>query len=216
VFFPDSSKNNLSLYVFLRQVNKKNSEDYTAFVQAEFFYTEQVGVAITPYTWILGDTLTTGILTEDFRDFTQSLQEDSRIIPRLDHNRFLPSPFQFFIQQSSYYTGSVAKWITKNAVLYVFILKRYSPFCFIATQCTCTLVWLTYPHSVTQGSEESNPCLCLLSGLALGSLVATRTVTLLFVHTHTCESWAKSCKLLLQLLCKQRFCLLWTDLICFR
>jgi hypothetical protein len=37
------------------------------------------------------------IWTEDFCGFTQSLKENTGIVPSLDHGRFLPYPFRFVI-----------------------------------------------------------------------------------------------------------------------
>jgi hypothetical protein len=42
-------------------------------------------------------TETPAILAEDFRDFPQSLQENSGMVPRLGHDRFLPNPFRYII-----------------------------------------------------------------------------------------------------------------------
>lgn len=37
---------------------------------------------------------TLAILIDGFRDFPQSLQENSEMVPKLDHGRFLPKPVQ--------------------------------------------------------------------------------------------------------------------------
>jgi hypothetical protein len=99
--------------VFLGQVNKKKVQTTLRSFKQGLFYTEQVGVAITPYACSLEDvwfeSWTPGILTEGFRGFTYSLQEDSTIISGLGHDRFLLNHFQFFIQESSCYTGSMTK-----------------------------------------------------------------------------------------------------------
>jgi hypothetical protein len=40
---------------------------------------------------------------DSYRGFPQSLQVNSGIVPRLGHNRFVPSPFQFIIIHLSYH-----------------------------------------------------------------------------------------------------------------
>jgi hypothetical protein len=64
-------------------------------------YTEQVGVAVT-----LGRCLVRrsvgkpAIMTEVLRGFPQSLQANAGIATPLDHDRLLPTPFQFIIHLS--------------------------------------------------------------------------------------------------------------------
>jgi hypothetical protein len=45
--------------------------------------------------------MTPAILTDDFRDFPQTLQENVGILPQLGQNRFLPNPLKFIIHLSS-------------------------------------------------------------------------------------------------------------------
>jgi hypothetical protein len=56
-----------------------------------------------------------------FGGFPQPFQENSGILPRLDHNSFLPNPYQFTIHQASYHCTlysidikSVVKLIAKK------------------------------------------------------------------------------------------------------
>jgi hypothetical protein len=43
------------------------------------------------------------ILTDILHDFPLSFQANAGIVPRLCHEHFLPSPFQFIIRPSAYY-----------------------------------------------------------------------------------------------------------------
>jgi hypothetical protein len=67
--------------------------------------TEQVGTAVKLSTRIReafwSNLVLMAILTEVFHGFLQSLHENSEILPRLDHGRFLPIPFQIIVHHSS-------------------------------------------------------------------------------------------------------------------
>lgn len=67
-----------------------------------FLYAEQVGIAVTFYTrmrTVLGSNSgqDVAVLSDVFRGFPQYAQENSRMVPRLGHDRVLSDPFQFVI-----------------------------------------------------------------------------------------------------------------------
>jgi hypothetical protein len=65
-------------------------------------FTHQVGAAVTLQT-VFGkySIRFLGIPIKVFHGFPQSFQANSRIAPRLDHDRFVPNPTQLFIHQLS-------------------------------------------------------------------------------------------------------------------
>jgi hypothetical protein len=68
-------------------------------------FTEQVSVVVTLYTCIrelLDSNLGRDTGYYDYRGFPQFLQASAWILPRLDHDSFLASPFKFVIHQLSY------------------------------------------------------------------------------------------------------------------
>lgn len=69
---------------------------------------------------------TPNILTDGFRYFTQSLQTNVAMVPRLCHDRFLPNPSELNIHQSLYFSmrcvvhiGGDVKWQNQNTGCYV-------------------------------------------------------------------------------------------------
>jgi hypothetical protein len=52
---------------------------------------------------------------EDFRGFTRSFQANSGTVLRLDHDRFLPNPFQFIIHLP-FHSSALYSLVTKSIV----------------------------------------------------------------------------------------------------